>query len=74
MPTVAIYSSDVALRRRLDRLLRTDQPFRVAGSAGDAAAFGLLLEHTPLTSRSPTRRTMCCPIGAGVSTKPRSLP
>jgi two-component system, NarL family, response regulator YdfI len=45
MPTVAIYSSDVTLRRRLDRLLRTDQPFRVAGSAGDAAAFGLLLEQ-----------------------------
>jgi DNA-binding NarL/FixJ family response regulator len=45
MPTVAIYSSAVTLRRRLDRLLRTDQPFKVAGSAGDAGAFGLLLEQ-----------------------------
>jgi DNA-binding NarL/FixJ family response regulator len=45
MPTVAIYSSDANLRRRLDRLLRTNQTFKVVGSAGDAAGFGLLLEQ-----------------------------
>jgi DNA-binding NarL/FixJ family response regulator len=45
MPTVAIYSSDANLRRRLDRLLRTNQSFKIAGSAGDARAFGLVLEQ-----------------------------
>ena len=45
MPTVAIYSSDANLRRRLDRLLHANQSFKVAGSAGDAAAFGRLLDQ-----------------------------
>jgi DNA-binding NarL/FixJ family response regulator len=48
MPTIAIYSRDADQRRRLDRLVRANQPFKIAGDAADAPAVEELLVRQPI--------------------------